>query len=64
MNKYKDREPRAMAEIHKIREKIFKNVRNFNSQELIKYFNDGAVKFIKKMGLKVSLTSKGTIIAR
>jgi len=46
-------EPRALREIHEIREKIYEETKNMTPAERTKHTNDAAEKLIKMYNLKV-----------
>lgn len=47
--KYK--EPKAMREIHKIREKIHEELKDLSPEERVKLIHERAKKFLKERGL-------------
>lgn len=53
MNKMKIKEPKAMAEIHKIREKMYYETRGMTESEKRGYFNKKAENLKQKYGLKL-----------
>jgi len=47
-------EPKALKEIHDIREKIYEETKNMTSEERVKYVHYEAQKLIKQYNLKIS----------
>jgi hypothetical protein len=48
----KPKESAVMRDLHKIRESIYKEIRNLSSRELIAYFNSGAARLKRAISLK------------
>ena len=46
-------EPKAMREIHEIREKIYEETKNMTASEHTAYFNAIAEKALKEFGIKI-----------
>ena len=53
-------EPKALREIHIIRERIYEETKNMTPEEHTKYVNDKAKQFIKKYNLKIEYANKIT----
>jgi len=51
-------EPKALKEIHDIREKIYEETKNMTSEERAKHAHSEAQKLIKQYGLKINYESR------
>ncbi len=51
----KIKEPRAMEEIHEIREKIYNKTKNMTAAERTKDANESMMRIAKKYGLKINV---------
>lgn len=47
-------EPKAIKEIHEIREKIYEETKNMTSEERVKYAHCEAQKLLKQYSLKIN----------
>ena len=56
------KEPKAMEEIHKIREQLYKERKGMPIEKKIEVINKSAEQLLKDYGYRLILTSKGTWI--
>lgn len=49
--KYKYKEPKAMREIHKIREKIYEETKHLSTEERVKLIHERVDNFLKERNL-------------
>ena len=54
-------EPKAMQEIHEIRESIYEETKNMSSKERAAFTRREAQEMIKKYGLKVKRTERPSV---
>ena len=47
-------EPRAMKEIHKIREEIYEETKDMSIEEKVKYIRERTSKLLDERGIKIS----------
>ena len=54
----KIKEPKSMAEIHEVREKIYEETKNMTAKEKLEWVHKESEKTKKKYGLKLPKTDK------
>ena len=53
-------EPKAMREIHEIRERIYEETKEMNAKELSEYYRKGVTSFLADSGYILVPTGNGT----